>query len=113
MNPGEGVFLYAPESFTVTFVGEVKAGFHSVSLPAGWSLVASPTPVAGDLDEIGLTSAVEDGDTVYKFENNNYTIAEYVEEDGGWDNEVVVGVAEGFFVNKASASIWTRVFEIK
>ena len=113
LNPGEGVFINAPEAFTITFVGEVKAGTHSVELPAGWSIVASPTPVAGDLDEIGLTSAVEDGDTVYKFENNNYTIAEYVEEDGGWDNDINVGVAEGFFLNKATASTWTRTFEIK
>ena len=113
MKPGEGVFLYAPEAFTATFVGEVKAGFHSVPLPAGWSLIASPTPVAGDLDEIDLTSAVEDGDTVYKFENGNYTIAEYVEEDGGWDNIINVGVAEGFFLSKATASVWTRGFEIK
>ena len=113
LNPGEGVFVNTPEAFTVTFVGEVKAGTHSVELPAGWSIVASPTPVAGDLDEIGLTSAVEDGDTVYKFENNNYTIAEYVEEDGGWDNDINVGVAEGFFLNKATASTWTRTFEIK
>lgn len=117
LNPGEGVFVNAPEAFTITFVGEVKAGFHSVPLPAGWSMVASPTPVAGDLDEINLTSAVDLGDAVYKYENGNYTISKYDydedEEMDMWSKVVNVGVGEAFFLKKAEASVWTRGFEIK
>lgn len=117
LNPGEGVFIKAPEAFTITFVGETKAGFHSVPLPAGWNLVASPTPVAGDLDEIGLTGAVTLGDAVYKYANGGYKISVYDydedEEMNMWSNPINVGVAEAFFVKKAEDSVWTRVFEIK
>ena len=117
LNPGEGVFIKAPEAFAITFVGEVKAGTHSIELPAGWSLVASPTPVAGDLDEIGLTAAVGLGDAVYKYANGTYKISVYdYDEDEDmdmWSNAINVGVGEAFFVKKAEASTWTRTFEIK
>lgn len=117
LNPGEGVFINAPEAFAITFVGEVKAGAHSVELPAGWNMVASPTPVAGDLDEIGLTAAVALGDAVYKYANGGYTISFYDydedEEMNMWSKTINVGVGEAFFVKKAEASTWTRTFEIK
>ncbi len=113
LNPGEGVFVNTPEAFTITFVGEVKAGTHSVELPAGWSIVSSPTPVAGNLDEIGLTAAVEYNDAVYKYENGKYTISIFDEDEEEWSIDVNVGVGEAFFLKKASASVWTRTFEIK
>ena len=114
LNPGEGVFINAPEAFTITFVGEVKAGFHSVPLPAGWSIVSSPTPVAGDLNEIGLTSAVDFNDAVYQFTPNGYNISIYDEDEEDWYGAVEnIAVGEAFFVKKANASVWTRGFEIK
>lgn len=114
LNPGEGVFINAPEAFTVTFVGEVKAGFHTVELPAGWSIVSSPTPVAGTLEEIGLTSAVDFNDAVYKFENGAYlTPSIFDEDEEAWSIDYNIAVGEAFFLKKASASIWTRTFEIK
>ena len=118
LNPGEGVFINAPAPFVVTFVGEVKAGFHSVTLPAGWNMVSSPTPVAGNLDEIGLTSAVTLGDAVYKYSNlGGYTISFYEydedEDENLWSKDINVGVGEAFFLKKAETSVWTRGFEIK
>lgn len=117
INPGEGFFINVPEAVTVTFVGEVKAGTHSVAIPAGWSMVGSPTPVAGTLDEIGFVGpVVEDGDSVMAWNpvaqayalSNSY---DELFEEWGFDQTVAVG--EAFFVNKANASTWTRTFEIK
>jgi hypothetical protein len=117
INPGEGFFINVPEAVTVTFVGEVKAGTHSVVIPAGWSMVGSPTPVAGTLDEIGFVGpVVEDGDSVMAWNpvaqayalSNSY---DELFEEWGFDQTVAVG--EAFFVNKANASTWTRTFEIK
>jgi hypothetical protein len=114
LNPGEGVFVNAPEAFTITFVGEVKAGTHSVELPAGWSIVSSPTPVAGSLSEIGLASAVEYNDAVYQFTPNGYNISIYDEDEEDWYGDVEnIAVGEAFFMKKANASTWTRTFEIK
>jgi hypothetical protein len=117
INPGEGFFINVPEAVTVTFVGEVKAGSHSVAIPAGWSMVGSPTPVAGTLDEIGFTApVVEDGDYVIAWNpvaqgyNPANSYDELLEE---WEFDQTVDVGGAFFVNKANASTWTRTFEIK
>lgn len=117
INPGEGFFINVSEATTVTFVGEVKAGNHTVTIPAGWSMVGSPTPVAGTLAAIGFVGpVVEDGDSVMAWNPaaQAYTpMNSYDElfEEWGFDQTVDVGGA--FFVNKASASTWTRAFEIK
>jgi len=117
INPGEGFFVNLPEAFTVTFVGEVKAGNHSVALPAGWSMVASPTPVAGDLASIGLgLPVVQDGDYVMSW---NPTAQAYGAANGfdgefeEWSFNQTVGVGEAFFINLKAPSTWTRTFEIK
>jgi hypothetical protein len=117
INPGEGFFINVPEACTVTFVGEVKAGTHSVAIPAGWSMAASPTPVAGTLDEIGFAApVVEDGDSVMAWnpaKQGYNTMNNYDELFEAWEFDQTVDVGEAFFVNKASASTWTRTFEIK
>ncbi len=117
INPGEGFFINLPEPFTATFVGEVKAGNHSVALPAGWSMVASPTPVAGTLEQIGLgTQVVEDADTLMAWNptTQNYNAANSFDElVEAWEFEQTVGVGEAFFIKKQSPSTWTRTFEIK
>ncbi len=80
-------------------------------------MVGSPTPVAGTLDAIGLAApVVEDGDSVMAWnpvaqgyaEMNSY---DELFEEWGFDQTVAVG--EAFFINKASATTWTRTFEIK
>lgn len=117
INPGEGFFINLPVAHTVTFVGEVKAGNHSVELPVGWSMVASPTPVAGTLADIGLgVPVVQDGDYVMSWNaaSQVYNAAngfdELFEE---WSYSQNVAVGEAFFINKKAASTWTRSFEIK
>lgn len=117
INPGEGFFINVPEACTVTFVGEVKAGNHSVTIPAGWSMVGSPTPVAGTLADIGFVGpVVGDGDSVMAW---NPTAQRYNSVNGydelfeAWEFDQTVAVGEAFFVNKASTSTWTRAFEIK
>ncbi|MGI6345954.1 MAG: hypothetical protein ACOX2U_02310 [Limisphaerales bacterium] len=117
INPGEGFFINVPEPVTVTFVGEVKAGNHSVAIPAGWSMVGSPTPVAGTLDEIGFAApVVEDGDSVMAWNpvaQSYSSVNGYDELFEAWEFDQTVAVGEAFFVNKASAATWTRTFEIK
>lgn len=119
LNPGEAMFLNLPSAATVTFVGEVVAGVHSVALNAGWNMVSSPTPVAGNQDEIGLSEVVEDGDALYAFNaaTQGYTIATYeyddIEETYMWSKEINIAVGTGFFLSKKSPALWIRNFEIK
>ena len=117
ITPGEGFFINLPAAHTVTFVGEVKAGNHSVELPAGWSMVASPTPVAGTLEQIGLgIPVVGDADTLMAWNPTaqGYSAANSFDEMfEAWEFEQTVGVGEAFFIKKQAASTWTRSFEIK
>lgn len=117
INPGEGFFINVPKACTVTFVGEVKAGAHSVTLPAGWSMAASPTPVAGTLADIGLVApAVEDGDGVFAWnpaKQSYFAGNSYDELFETWEFDQTVAVGEAFLINKASATTWARTFEIK
>lgn len=117
INPGEGMFVKVNEACTVTFVGEVKAGAHSVDLPAGWSMVASPTPVAGTLADIGLTApAVNDADQVFVWSSTTQSYLSgnsYDEEFDEWSSEQTVDVGEAFLLKKSAATTWTRNFEIK
>lgn len=118
INPGEGFFINLPEAYTVTFVGEVKAGEHSVALPAGWSMVGSPTPVAGTLADIGLVSpAVSDGDQMFAWSSAAQRYLEgnmFDELFGDWsDPEAQIQVGQAFLLNKNDSTTWTRNFEIK
>ncbi len=114
LAPGEGVFINVPEAATVTFVGEVVVGNHSVDIPAGWSIVSNPIPVAGTVSTLGLESVVEVGDSIYKY-NNGYEISSYVYDDlfeeYGWNNNLSIAVGEAFFINKATPATWTKTFE--
>lgn len=117
INPGEGMFVKVNEPCTITFVGEVKAGAHSVDLPAGWSMVASPTPVAGTLADIGLTApAVSNADQVFAWNPaaQSYLAGNsYDEEFDEWSSVQTIGVGEAFLIKKSAATTWTRNFEIK
>ena len=123
-NPGEGAFINiaGTEPVTVTFVGECVVGNHSIDLPAGWSLVGNPIPTAGaiidGIDTLELDSVVAPGDAIYLFDAKTQGYVSYnrlEDETGGyWDPYDVnldIPVGQGFFINKAKASTWTRTFE--
>jgi hypothetical protein len=116
INPGEGMFVMVNEPCTITFVGEVKAGAHSVELPAGWSMAASPTPVAGTLADIGLMApAVNDADQVFVWnvDNKSFDSASFDGEFEEWSSEQTIDVGYSFLMKKSAATTWTRNFEIK
>ncbi len=118
INPGEGLFVLVDSPCTITFVGEVKAGNHSVALPAGWSMVGSPIPVAGTLAGVGLVSpAVSDGDQLFAWSSAAQRYLEgnmFDELFGDWsDPEAEIQVGQAFLLNKSDDTTWTRTFEIK
>lgn len=112
LAPGEGVFinvLGAPVS--VTMVGEVPQGSLSQALPAGFSIQASQVPQQGQLDTV-LNFPAVDGDVVYLFNNTSGAYTIHAFDFGAWDNPPVPKVGESFFVNKTSATDWTRTFSV-
>jgi hypothetical protein len=112
LEPGEGAFVLnaGAAAMTVTFVGEVRQGSLTTSLPAGFSMASSQVPQAGALStDLGFPGAL--GDLVYFFRNGGYET--YSQSFAGWSpSEPSAGVAEGFFVDKAAATDWTRDFSV-
>ena len=110
---GEGAFLQNTSSaaFTITLVGEVPQGTLTTEVPAGFAIVSSQVPQAGQIDTVLGYPAVE-GDTVYLWSTaiQNYVIATF--EFGDWSVPPVVAVGEAVFSSKAAAATWTREFSV-
>jgi hypothetical protein len=110
---GEGAFLRNPTSasFTITLVGEVPQGTLTTEVPAGFAIVSSQVPQAGQIDTVLGYPAVE-GDTVYLWASvaQTYIIATY--EFGEWSVPPVVGVGDSFFSSKGAPATWTREFSV-
>jgi hypothetical protein len=113
LNPGEGVFIKNPgAALTVTFVGEVPQGTASNfdNLPAGLQIIASKVPQAGKL-EADLKFVGADGDIVFRWETATQGYKSFI-YDGGWGEDPVINVGQGFFLKKAAAGPWTRNFSV-
>jgi len=112
--PGEGAFILnaSTAAFTVTFVGEVPQGDVSLDIPAGFSIISSKVPQAGELESLAYKPA--GGDTVYRFDNaaKGYKISSYDADFQEWDSKPSVNVGEGFFILKKTADKWTRNFSV-
>jgi len=114
LTPGEGIFINNTGSpYTLTFTGEVAQGALSTPLTAGFQIVSSQVPQAGQLDTV-LGFPVANGDIVYKFNSGtqSYQAFTYFLGWGGGAPQIQVG--ESFFVNKAAggASSWSRTFSV-
>ena len=114
INPGEGFFvLNSGDAVNITFVGEVPQGDLSNALPKGFSIRSSQVPQSGKLDS-DLGFPTDEGVTVYQFGAAGYAISAYDADFEEWDTAdgagPVVGVAEGFWVLRESATNWTRSF---
>jgi len=119
LNLGEAFFVKPAQDLTLTFVGEVKTGTITGTIPAGASLQANSVPVTepwpgknvGNVDDTIFTWG---GST---WANNIWTY--YGTTDGWLDNAGVQpegptlapgsGVA---YVNKGAPINWTRTFTV-
>ena len=113
--PGEGFFVLnsGDAAANITFVGEVPQGDLSNTLPKGFSIRSSQVPQEGKLDS-DLGFPTDEAVTVYQFGAAGYSISAYDTDFEEWDTDdgagPVVGVAEGFWVLRESATNWTRSF---
>ena len=113
--PGEGFFVLnsGDAAVNITFVGEVPQGNLSNGLPQGFSIRSSQVPQEGKLD-VDLGFPTDEAVTVYQFGAAGYSISAYDSDFEEWDTAdaqgPVVGVAEGFWVLRDSATNWTRSF---
>jgi hypothetical protein len=107
--PGEGVFVKNPTqtNIVITFVGEVMTGALSNNITAGFQILSSQVPQAGQLDT-DLKLPVANGESAYLIVNGAYVVHNY--NLGKWNKAPVVDVAQAFFFKAAAAKTWTRDF---
>jgi len=112
--PGEGAFISnaSAASFPVTFVGEVKQGSLSHSVPKNLSIQSSEVPQSGKVaTDLGYPAS--DGDTIYQYDNASKAYVIHVLDLGEWSGgEPVPKVGESFFVRKVDTKPWTRTFSV-
>lgn len=111
LTPGGGALLFAKTPFTVTFVGEVKQGTLTTSIPTGFSFVSSQVPQAGTVSALGYTP--KDGDVLYKWDGGFSPFTYNLLGDETWDpSEPTLDVgASGLLFSTAGGS-WTRTFSV-
>ncbi len=113
-SPGRGFFIqnFAVTNITITFTGEVWQGTNGVAYPAGFSILASPIPVAGPLTDLG-----QPGDRAFQFDpaTGIYMLTTF--RAAGWrpsapwlGTNSLEGVAEAFFYQAVNAGTWKRAF---
>jgi hypothetical protein len=125
LNLGEGFFLQNPTAspLNVTFVGEVPEGTLVTAFPpgGGMGMLASKVPQARRLGESGAAGTLqfpaEDGDRamLWNVASQSFDIYDFM-GGFGWDpNDPVIGVGQGFIVQKApgaTQNAWTRTFVV-
>jgi len=116
LAPGEGGFYISPVATTLTFVGEVRQGSLTNTLPINTKVIrASIVPQAGLVStDLGLPG--EAGDQLYQF-NGGFTTFTFDDFSNAWlPNEPTIKVGEGFFYLKSSAAVnpnWVRNFTVQ
>lgn len=112
LPPGEGFFVNVAADTTVTFIGEVPQGDASnMTVPAGLSLIASPVPQAGSLDDMGFPGAAGTVVNVFDKASGGFPSSPFI-PGVGFLPAVNVEVGQGFFVTSTAGGEWNRDFSV-
>ena len=116
LAPGEGGFFISPAATTLTFVGEVRQGSLTNTLPKTTKVLrASIVPQAGKVStDLGVPG--EAGDQLFTF-SGGYTGYVFDDVDLVWTpSEPTIGVGGAFFYIKSSVAtqpLWIRNFTVQ
>ena len=123
INVGDAVFFTNPDAndTAITLTGDVSQNNVYTRLLAGNSqanLIGSSVPLAGSYKNSILEFPVNDGDTVFVWDNTiqdwNSTFATYSTFLSAWDNDFDIGVGNGFLYgnNGPDPTTWNRHFTV-
>jgi hypothetical protein len=105
LTRGSGFWIQSPSAVEILLMGQVPEEDSVIDIPAGLGLYGNPVPVETALADSGLNAAP--GNTSLNFwDGTGYvTVGKGA---FGWDQEVNIGMAEGFWINMPSAFQWTE-----
>lgn len=119
LGAGLGFFYGNNTGITnITFVGEVRTGTNTVSIPAGLQPLGSPLPYGGAVSTGPLNLLVQDGDNIQKWTGTSWAV--YTRDSGfgtGWSDpdgnegpEPTLNVGQGFFYgNNVGSFNWQQI----
>ena len=95
-----------------TFIGEVRLGWLTNNLPAGFSTEGSLLPQAGSINTLHRIPG-EPGDVIRLYVNDGvgggaYSLSTFDGASNSWVPDLELGVAEGFWIHKTNAQDWVR-----
>jgi hypothetical protein len=125
LNPGEGAFVYNPNStsLTLTFVGTVPQGstYATNNFVKGFNMVSSLVPLSGRLD-VDMNMAEVDGDVVWIYNPAIHNYEEFIGDSlttpQPWDvvnssnPNPTVTVGQAFFYQAQAATTWVNNFSV-
>jgi hypothetical protein len=115
---GEGFYFRNPSSqaFTNTFVGEVRLGYLTNTLPAGYSMKGSLVPQAGSINSVhGIPGEANDELRTLTNEfggDGTQNISRFSAESNQWVPDLILNVGQGFWIHKQRSQNWVRYFEV-
>lgn len=122
LNPGEGGFYKntSASAVTLTFVGEVKQGALTNSMPVGYAIRSSIVPQSDTVANLGLPAG-QDGDQIFVYNNGLYSVSSWdslIGTSGGWDTTgspggPTIAVGQSFFIKNTTAHDWVRNFTVQ
>jgi len=124
MNPGEGVFVTSPTSFTNVFVGDVMqaktpytdGGPITNSFRSGFELKANMVPDSGTVSSLGLIVPVASPQNQILKWNvalQKYDIYKKISASSWLPSEPVLNVGEGFFTSLTAPLSWVRNYTVQ
>lgn len=112
---GEGFYFRNSFSETIvnTFVGEVRQGFLTNTLPAGYSMKGSLVPQTGSINSVhGIPG--EAGDEIRTLTNISGVETQNISTFDGalnqWVPDLILHVGESFWIHKQHQQDWVRYF---
>jgi hypothetical protein len=107
LEPGRGYFVKAVRASTATIAGRAMTSAPSISLAAGWNLVAFPSMPAGATAETLLQSMAAQGVKVMEIDRWS---------GGSWSSHLIglpfnnfaIETGAAYFVRASQAGAWTR-----
>jgi hypothetical protein len=117
INPGTGIFVFAPSAYTNTFVGEVQQGTTTIPIATSFSILSSPPPIGGPASDVLAQLPAANGDFVLRWNPATQDffgdVPTYVASSGSWVPNSTFEVAEGFlFFHSGAPTNWVRNFTV-
>jgi hypothetical protein len=118
---GQGFFVRnsSTTDITNTFVGNVIIGIpgtNVTALPAGYTLVGTPVPVGGTLNDLGpntinLGGVLPNKSQVVVYDSGTGLYTTASKQSGAWNTNLSLSVGQGFFVRSQAATNWTQTLQ--